>query len=68
MVNGIDVVYSVNYFKGGPVPPYSCECTAGHNWFVAGDVNGSCSFNGIDIVYLVNYFKGPGNPPTPCPD
>jgi hypothetical protein len=68
MVNGIDVVYAVNYFKGGPVPPYSCECTAGHTWFVAGDVNGSCSFNGIDIVYMVNYFKGPGDPPMPCPD
>ena len=63
--NGIDVSYSVTYFKGGPPPPYSCECTPGNTWFVAGDVNGNCSFNGIDVSYMVGYFKG-GLSPIPC--
>jgi hypothetical protein len=64
--NGIDVTYSVGYFKGGNVPPYSCNCN-GTIWFVAGDVNGNCQFNGIDVTYMVSYFKG-GLPPTPCPE
>jgi hypothetical protein len=64
--NGIDVTYSVTYFKGGPLPPYSCECTTGNTWFVAGDVNGNCAFNGIDVSYMVGYFKG-GPGPIPCP-
>jgi hypothetical protein len=64
--NGIDVAYSVSYLKGGPNPPYSCECN-NHPWFVAGDVNGNCLFNGIDIGYMVSYFKG-GPAPVPCPD
>ena len=63
--NGIDVSYSVGYFKGGPVPPYTCDCN-GSTWFVAGDVNGNCAFNGIDVSYMVSYFKG-GNAPIPCP-
>jgi hypothetical protein len=64
--NGIDVTYGVGFFKGGPPPPYSCECTPGNTWYVAGDVNGSCTFNGIDITYMVSYFKG-GALPIPCP-
>jgi hypothetical protein len=63
--NGVDLVYAVAYFKGGPVPPYSCECTPGNSWFVSGDVNGSCNFNGTDITYAVSYFKG-GPLPIPC--
>jgi hypothetical protein len=63
--NGIDVTYSVGYFKGGPVPPYSCDCNSS-SWFVAGDVNGNCAFNGIDVSYMVGYFKG-GPSPIPCP-
>ncbi len=63
--NGLDVTYSVNYFKGGAAPPFSCECTPGNIWFVTGDVNGSCSFNGLDVTYMVNYFKGGANP-IPC--
>jgi hypothetical protein len=63
--NGIDVTYSVTYFKGGSVPPYSCDCN-GTVWYVAGDVNGNCSFNGIDVTYMVSYFKG-GSAPIPCP-
>ena len=70
--NGLDVTYSVSYFKGGTAPPYQCECTFGNVWFVAGDVNGNCSFNGLDVTYMVAYLKGgPGLlfcadcPPTP---
>ncbi len=65
--NGLDVTYSVNYFKGGAAPPFNCECTPGHTWFVAGDVNNSCSFNGLDVTYMVNYFKG-GAAVIPCAD
>jgi len=65
--NGLDVTFGVNYFKGGPQPPYECECTEGNTWFVAGDVNGSCNYNGLDITYAVAYFKG-GPDPIPCPD
>jgi uncharacterized protein (TIGR02145 family) len=64
---GLDAVYSVRYFKGGPLPPFSCECTPGHTWYIAGDVNGSCSFSGLDVTYMVRYFKG-GAAPIPCPD
>jgi parallel beta-helix repeat protein len=65
--NGLDVTYSVAYFKGGPPPHYECECTPGNTWYVAGDVNQSCTFNGLDVTYMVAYFKG-GPPPHPCPD
>jgi len=64
---GLDVTYSVRFFKGGPLPPYSCECPPGHTWYVSGDVNGSCTFTGLDITYMVRYFKG-GPAPIPCPD
>ena len=70
--NGLDVTYSVTFFKGGTPPPYQCEGTFGNVWFVAGDVNGNCSFNGLDVTYMVAYLKGgPGLlfcadcPPTP---
>ncbi len=63
--NGLDVVYSVNYFKGGAVPPYSCECTPGNTWFVTGDVNGSCTYNGLDVTYMVGFLKG-GPGMIPC--
>jgi hypothetical protein len=65
-LNGLDAVYGVNYFKGGPPPPYNCQCSFGDAWFVAGDVNGSCTFNGFDITYMVAYLKG-GPAPYPCP-
>jgi hypothetical protein len=66
ILNGLDVVYGVNFFKGyGPPPPRvgrwpDCE------WYVCGDVNGSCTFSGLDISYMVRYFKG-GAAPIPCP-
>jgi plastocyanin len=65
--NGVDVVYSVSYFKGGAPPPFTCNCGIHGVLFAAGDVNASCSFNGVDVTYMVSYFKG-GPPPHPCPD
>jgi hypothetical protein len=65
--NGLDVTYSVSYFKGGPEPPLICECLPGEFWFVSGDVNNSCSYNGLDVTYGVAYFKG-GPDPGPCQD
>ncbi len=66
ILNGLDAVYSVAYFKGGP-RPHSCECTPGDTWFVAGDVNASCNFNGLDVSCMVSYLKG-GPAPIPCAD
>ena len=54
-LNGVDVIYLVAYFKGGPAP----------NPIEAGDANGDGSTNGLDVIYLVNYFKGTGPPPPP---
>jgi hypothetical protein len=65
--NGLDVVYMVNYFKGGSPPPYICQCTPGNSWYVAGDVNNSCSFSGLDVTYLVVFLKG-GPSLLPCQD
>ncbi|HBZ02173.1 MAG TPA: hypothetical protein DEO84_12725 [candidate division Zixibacteria bacterium] len=58
VANGLDIVYAVRFFKGGPHPPYSCDCPTHGPTYIAGDVNGNCSFNGLDIVYFVNYLKG----------
>ena len=67
--NGLDVVYGVNYLKGGPPPPDSCDCQPHGMLYVAGDVNGNCQFNGIDITYLVNHFKiWPSPSLLYCPD
>lgn len=65
--DGLDITYGVFYFKGGPPPPYECECTPGNIWYVAGDVNASCNYNGLDITFGVAYFKG-GPDPVPCVD
>jgi hypothetical protein len=57
--NGSDILYAVNYFKGGQLPAVDCDCPdVAHPFFGAGDVNGSCTFNGMDIVFYVNYLKG----------
>jgi len=53
-VNGLDVVFLVNYFKGAGPPP---------DPILLGDANGDCLVNGLDVIYLVNYFKGSGPPP-----
>jgi len=65
--DGLDITYGVSFFKGGPPPPYECECMPGNTWYIAGDVNGSCGYNGLDITYGVAYFKG-GDAPIPCGD
>jgi len=65
--NGIDIVYGVVYFKGGPPPPVRCDCPPNGLLYVAGDVNGNCEFNGIDIGYYVSFLKG-GSALIPCPD
>jgi parallel beta-helix repeat protein len=66
--NGLDVVYGVAFLKGGPSPPYICECTSGNFWYASGDVNGSCNYNGLDITYGVSYLKGIQTELFPCPD
>jgi hypothetical protein len=53
-VNGLDVVWLVNYLKGYGPPPVP---------ILRGDTNGDCSVNGLDVVYLVNYLKGLGSLP-----
>jgi hypothetical protein len=52
-VNGLDVIYLVNFFKGEGPPPEP---------YLAGDANGSCTVNGLDVIYLVSFLKG-GDPP-----
>lgn len=59
-VNGVDIVYAVNYLKGGLPPPTDCypDCPLTPNpFYAAGDVNGNCAFNGIDITFFVRYLK-----------
>ncbi|UCC79064.1 MAG: hypothetical protein JSW64_12420 [Candidatus Zixiibacteriota bacterium] len=70
--NGLDVIYLVAFFKGGPEPPLTCPCGSHGDLFVGADANGSCSVNGLDVTYMVSYFKGgpdiiacPDCPPTP---
>jgi uncharacterized repeat protein (TIGR01451 family) len=64
---GLDVIYSVRYFKGGPHPPFTCDCPPYGTWYVAGDVNASCSFTGLDITKMVRHFKY-YDLVYPCPD
>jgi hypothetical protein len=52
-VNGLDVIYLVNYLKGLGQPPEP---------IFAGDANGDCLANGLDVIYLVAYFKGGPGP------
>jgi hypothetical protein len=56
--NGLDVIYLVNYFKGGSPPPVSCDCPPYGMLYLGADSNGSCSVNGLDVSYLVNILKG----------
>ncbi len=65
--SGLDVIYGVSYFKGGPTPPDTCRCGIHGSFFIAGDVNNSCSFNGVDISRRVDFFKG-GPILLPCQD
>jgi hypothetical protein len=66
VVNGLDIVYGINYFKGGNPPPYTCQCGSLGLIYIAGDINASCSFNGIDITDMVNFFGGFSDL-YPCP-
>jgi hypothetical protein len=70
LLNGLDVVYGVNYLKGeGPDPECpDCPLDDCNSWHYCGDVNATCTYNGLDIVYLVAYLKGLGPAPVPCPD
>jgi hypothetical protein len=56
--DGTDVIFGVNYFKGGMEPPYQCRCQGHGEIFAEGDVNNSCTFNGLDVTYMVKYLKG----------
>jgi hypothetical protein len=70
-VNGVDIVYAVNYLKGGPAPPVDCypACPLTPNpFYAAGDVNGNCAFNGIDVTFFVRYLKGQVPSLLSCPD
>jgi aminopeptidase N len=70
--NGIDVVYTVNYFKGSGLEP-SMDCfpycpLTPNPFYAAGDVNGNCAFNGIDITFFVRYLKSQVPSLLCCPD
>jgi hypothetical protein len=65
--NGLDVGYSINYFKGiGNAPSDTCACPGHGTIYSAGDANGNCVFNGLDISYSVNFLKGIGPAPHGC--
>jgi subtilisin family serine protease len=71
IVDGLDVIYAVTFFKGGLTPAVDCQelCPEEPNpFYAAGDVNGSCTFNGVDIVYLVRYLKSLEPELLYCPD
>lgn len=67
LVNGLDVVYLVNFLKGGAVPPDSCLCGAANWFYVAADVDGSCDISQSDVQYLIDYLEG-GPAPVFCED
>ena len=54
---GLDVVYGVNYLKGGSAPPYSYDCPRHGILYVTIDFNGSFPTNGSDITFFVRYLK-----------
>ncbi len=67
--NGLDVIYSVNYFKGqGSPPPTDCYCGIRGFYGANADSNGDCLFNGMDVIYSVAALKGTGTMPAGCPD
>ena len=64
-VNGLDVMYLVNYFKGSGNP--CLMVGSSYNLWASADANASCNVNGLDITYLTAYLKG-GPAPLYCPD
>ncbi len=54
-VDGLDVVFLVSFFKGGPPPP---------DPFLRADCNGNCTVNGTDVLYLITFLKGEGPAPV----
>jgi C1A family cysteine protease len=67
VVNGLDCLYLLSYFKGGQMPILSCDCGVHGYLQVPADANGNCEVNGMDIVFLINYLKG-GEGPRSCVD
>lgn len=69
LFNGLDIVFSVGYFKGQwSSVPTDCYCGI-HGFYGAnGDSNGDCVFNGLDVIYSVAALKGTGPLPQACPD
>ncbi len=49
VIDGLDVIYLVNYLKGGTRPP---------DPILRADCNGDCAVNGSDILFIVDYFRG----------
>lgn len=47
-VDGLDLVFLVNYLKGGQAPEP----------LLAADANGNCAVDEDDSIYLLDYFKG----------
>jgi hypothetical protein len=66
--NGYDITFLIAWLKGGPPPPYSCECRPDWIWWPAVDYNCSCSFSGLEITYIISQFKYSGGQACPCPD
>ena len=54
IVNGLDVVYLINYIFAGGLAPLGPV-----------DANGDGNINGLDIVYLINYIFAGGPAPVP---
>jgi hypothetical protein len=48
-VDGLDVIYLINFLRGGPPIPAPV---------LRADVNGSCDVNALDAIYLTDYFRG----------
>lgn len=51
-VDGLDLVFLVNYLKGGQAPEP----------LLAADVNGDCAVDAEDVIYFLDYFKGGAAP------
>lgn len=66
MVTQADYDYLMDYFSGGPPPPYSIPGSS-PAFHAAADVDGNCVVAVQDAIYLYNYFNSGGPPPSFCP-